>query len=417
MKTPGQLDGGAASEARSAGVGRSGGLALAATTGVQVTAVLAGFTLAAIAPEVAADLEVPPAFIGYQVSLVFGGAIGPALLGGALTRRWGVCRVSQASMFLVGAGSLVTAVPAAAAVALGSLLLGLGFGAINPAASHLLVRLTSLRRRNLVFSVKQTGVPLGGALAGLIAPPIAANFGWQWAPAAVAVLAFLMAAALQPLRAAWDDDRDPAARLLGSSLHGLSMFWRQPALGWVAIVSFWFSVIQLCLITFLVILLVEEVGLSLLEAGFLLSLVNLAGVVGRLSLGSAADRLGDALAILAVLGLLVTACALVTSTLSAAWPVAAIRAMFVIFGFAAMGWGGVFMAEVARLAPLERVGAATGISTAINFAGILVGPAAFAALYGLVGSYAATFAVLALAGLAATASAVLARLASRRGAG
>jgi hypothetical protein len=64
----------------------------------------------------------------------------------------------------------------------------------------------------------------------------------------------------------------------------------------------------------------------------------------------------------------------------------------------------VFSAEVARRAPAGQIGAATGGVLFFAFFGVLVGPSSFAAAYDIVGSYGATYgllAVLAAAGLAA----------------
>jgi hypothetical protein len=47
-------------------------------------------------------------------------------------------------------------------------------------AAQVIVRFTPLRHRNLIFSVKQSGVPLGGVAVGLTAPLIAVSLGWQW---------------------------------------------------------------------------------------------------------------------------------------------------------------------------------------------------------------------------------------------
>jgi len=33
---------------------------------------------------------------------------------------------------------------------------------------------------SLIFSIKQTGVPVGGALAGVLVPPLVLAFGWRW---------------------------------------------------------------------------------------------------------------------------------------------------------------------------------------------------------------------------------------------
>ena len=91
----------------------------------------------------------------------------------------------------------------------------------NPASSHLLSKSASDRSRNLVFSIKQTGVPLGGIAAGLMTPPLTVAYGWPVAFGVAAVATFSVIAALQPLRLAWDSDRDPGIRLMGSPLYDL----------------------------------------------------------------------------------------------------------------------------------------------------------------------------------------------------
>jgi hypothetical protein len=48
----------------------------------------------------------------------------------------------------------------------------------------LLARFTPPDRRNIVFSLKQTGVPLGGILTAAVTPAIAVNFGKMVGPIA-----------------------------------------------------------------------------------------------------------------------------------------------------------------------------------------------------------------------------------------
>ena len=76
----------------------------------------------------------------------------------------------------------------------------------------------------------------------------------------------------------------------------------------------------------------------------------------------------------------------------------ALIALFVVFGFAAVGWNGVYLAEVARIAG-TRAGEATGGSLVITYAGVLIGPALFSLLVQTIGGYAATFAAVAVVAL------------------
>jgi MFS family permease len=126
-------------------------------------------------------------------------------------------------------------VPAPWAIGVGAVLVGLGYGPITPASSHLLARTTPAHRMSLVFSIKQTGVPLGGAMAGAIVPTLQLLVGWQQALLLVGAACVLCALVAQPLRAAFDDDRNPARRLgFGNILEPVRLVFAEPALRMLA---------------------------------------------------------------------------------------------------------------------------------------------------------------------------------------
>jgi len=70
--------------------------------------------------------------------------------------------------------------------------------------------------------------------------------------------------------------------------------------------------------------------------------------------------------------------------------------ILVVFGASAIGWNGVYLAEVARQAPAGLASVATGGTLAITFFGVVLGPPLFGALASLSGNYRAGFAALAL---------------------
>lgn len=86
---------------------------------------------------------------------------------------------------------------------------------------------------------------------------------------------------------------------------------------------------------------------------------------------------------------------LFTTQIDEGWSTVATAAVFVAMGVTAIGWNGVFLAEVARLAPAGQASTATGGALFFTFGGVLIGPSLFAAMYARLGSYAATFAVAA----------------------
>jgi MFS family permease len=380
------------------GAAASVGGVIVATTSVQAFVSWAAVVLPSIAPEFARAFGLSPALIGVQVSLVYGGAILTSAFAGGVVRRFGACRASQIALAFAGLGCALMALPTLLVLPVASLAVGFGYGLTNPAAAHLIARLGAARHRNILFSAKQTGVPLGGVLAGMFAPPAAVAFGWQAAPLAVAVACAVLALALQPARARWDSDRDRSAPFANRLFAGAALVWHDLVLRRIALMSFCYSLVQVCLTTFLVTLLVEDAGFDLVAAGFALALVQTASVGGRLFWGWAADRIGRGFALLAALGLAMTVAALAVAALTPALGAGPLTALFAVFGTIAVGWNGVYLAEVARLAG-ARAGEATGGSLIVTFAGVLVGPAAFSAIVDPVGSYAATFAGVALVAL------------------
>jgi MFS family permease len=166
-------------------------------------------------------------------------------------------------------------------------------------------------------------------------------------------------------------------------------------LRWLSVSGFCFAAMQLCLTTFAVALLVEDLGFGLIVAGGVLSAVQAAGFAGRIAWGWLADRLGNGLMVLLGAACVTTAGALATSALSAGADSRVVSVILVGFGFAAIGWNGVFLAEIARRSSPLSIGSATGAALVFTFAGVLAGPPAFTLLHGFIGSFTTTFATMA----------------------
>jgi MFS family permease len=359
---------------------------------------MAVLTLPAMAPAVAQALGTSPAYVGLYVAIVYVGAMLASLAAGNTVARFGAIRVSQAGLVLCAAGLALSALPSLAAAAVGAFLIGVGYGPITPASSHLLARTTPADRMSLVFSLKQTGVPLGGVLAGAIVPGLMLWAGWQAALLASAAANLACALIAQPLRAGLDADRDPAQRLaLGNLARPVRMVLSQPALRMLAGCSFVFSMCQLSLTSYLVTYLDAVLAYGLVAAGLTLSVSQVGGVVGRVAWGYVADRWLGARRALAFLAGLMALSALATGLLQPGMPSLLVLGVLVVFGASAIGWNGIYLAEVARQAPAGQASLATGGTLAVTFFGVVLGPPAFGGLAALFGSYRAGFFVLALA--------------------
>ncbi len=384
------------------------------TTLVQVVTVMIGNSMVVIAPAMATLLQVEPALIGFQVSFVYGGAMLAVIYGGRLVQRYGAARTQQICVGVAAVGALLATVPSLWLLPIASVLMGAGTGPATPASSHVLNRFTDPARRNLIFSLKQTGVPLGVVTAAFLMPPITLAYGASWAFLTIALIAFTVLLLLQPLHRHWDDDRTPGIRLIQDPLGGVPVVWNHPILRWLALSAFFYAFCQLCVTSFAVTMLVTEIGFGLVQAGMLLSLIQLSGVCSRVVFGLLADRIGSALSTLAAVGCVTAVMCLATVFLSPGWPRTGLYVMLVCLGASAVGWTGMFIAEVARVAPKGQVGLATSGAIAFNFLGILCGPALFTLAYKGIGSYAHTFGLLVFVALAGVAMIRKAQVNERR---
>ena len=359
---------------------------------VQAMTAMAVVTVPVLAPEIAASLAIDTATVGLYQSTAFVGAAFLTLLSGSLVLRHGGVRVNQASVVLSAAGVGLAVAGSVPVVALGAVLAGMGYGLATPGASHVLARVTPPARRGLVFSVKQSAVPLGGLVAGVLLPPVAERFGWMWAIALACALVVSAALVIQPLRARLDDDRDPAHRVrIDAPGQSVRLVFATPRLRPIALVAFGFGAMQLSLFGFWVTYLVEHVGADLVTAGALFSVMQGAGIVARVGWGWVSDRWISARPLLAGLGAGTIASTVAAIGFSEAWPLAGLAAVSAALGATAVGWNGVYLAEVARVVPIEKVGLATGGVLMFTFVGVVLGPSTFGAIVALTGSYAAAF--------------------------
>ena len=384
------------------------------TTAAQAASTMGAAVFPVIAPRLAADVGVAPATIGYLISLIFGAATLSAPFTSSAVTRWGACRATQAGLAVCALGmvlALTASIPGLAACAI---LVGVGMTFMTPASGHLLFRFSPPQNRNFIFSVKQTGVPLGWMIMALAAPSITLGFGWRWAIALVIVICVGTAIALQPVRERWDDDRKPAAAGAVSPFAGLRLLWRYPVLRWLGMAAMCLTFVQLCLATFLVTMLVAEGGYSLVAAGVLLSLAQAAGVAGRVFWGWVADRMKDALGLLQKIAIATTLCCLAAGFIGPSWPMPVLALFLMVFGMAAIGWNGLFLAETAHSSPHGMVSIATSGAMVWNFAGILIGPALFATAYTVTDSYAHTYGAMSVVALLGTVFLTLSASAARR---
>jgi nitrate/nitrite transporter NarK len=358
----------------------------------QTFATLGRSTVPLIAAAIVADLGLDPALVGIYVGI---GAIAGFLTTmtcGGLIVRYGSMRMTQVGMLALAVGLALPASGVLPLFALGAFISGLGQAISTPSSSHLLGRLSPPRLAPLVFSIKQTGVPAGLMVAGVVAPVLATEAGWRAALLVIAGLSLLTAVGLQPLRARFDVDRVPGKALSPADIRAnVAMVLREPALRAMCLAMFSFVGLQSLFTGFFVLYLVRGLGYELERAGLVFAIAVAVAVPARIGWGWLASRLVRPATLLSLLGIGMAASAVLAAVIHSAWPTWLATIVAILFSATAVSWHGVLLAEVARLAPAGRIGATTGAVLAFGDAGALVLPLLFSAALTLSGDYAPGF--------------------------
>ena len=350
-----------------------------------------------LAPVAAAELGLEASRIGILVAYTYFVAIVSGLVCDTLIARYGPVRVFEFTVVLVAVGLASGFGGNVAVVFVLGALAGAAHGLVNPASSTILLQASPPQYRSLIFSIKQTGVPLGSAIASVLIPALLQIMHWRQAVLVLGIASALALILVAPFRSTYDRDRNPRQRIRLSGIAApIAEVVSRPELLRLALSSAVYSAVQMSLFSYLMLYLIVELGYTLVLAGLVFSVAQVMGIISRPAWGVVADRLQAPRQLLAGLGIVMGLCGLAAALFTPDSPVAAIVVLCAVYGASAVGWNGVYLAEVARIAPPGKVGVVTGGVMLFTFSGAVLGPPAFGAILGLTGSYALGFLFIAL---------------------
>lgn len=374
-------------------------LALSAMFGQQTFASIGRSLPTVIAPAIITDLSLDPAWVGVYVSLAAFGSLVFQLGCGSFIIRYGALRMSQVALVCVAAGLAAGSTGLMLMFAVSAVIGGGGAAMSTPASSHLLGRYTPMRYLPLVFSIKQTAVPAGLLLAGLLGPAITDWISWRAALDIAAIASLAFALLLQPLAREYDSDRDPSRQFRVSDFATtIISVLSTTEMRNLSLACFAFNGLQTVFTSYFIIFLVEA-GYGLAGAGLVFSIAMLVAVPGRILWGWLGSTIVSPRAIMAGLALGMAGSTLAMGFFGPAWPVVLTGFVAICLSMTVMSWHGVMLAEAARLAPPGQRGAATGGMLSFGQVGALLLPLVYAALLWATGSHGLGFAVCGLPAL------------------
>ena len=323
----------------------------------------------AISPLISVSLGLSEVGVGAIASVAYFGALLTAPISGMITDRSGPARMILVGLLTLAVGNLIAGLAwHIAAFYIGIMVAGFGYGAINPATT-VLANPASARRRALVMSVKQAGVPAGGIVAGAVLPVLGLALGWRYA-FGLSMLICLVVALSIAIRGGYVAKSESSVRIRERQGRRLRL-----PLGYVF--GLLIAGVQVSIFAFTAIYLVDVRGYSTASAGLGVSTLLLGGIFGRLFWGWLSDLFTHhRLLVLEVLGLLGAACLIFLNTASD--PL--VPAALIMLGICSVGWNGVYIAVVAESSEWDQIGKSTGMSLTLINAGAITVPLVVGAL-------------------------------------
>lgn len=374
----------------------TGVAALVSMLWLQIANAITWMTLPVLAPQLAPLAGVAPSTIGHLTGVMFAGALLPTLVAGAVMPLVGPVRVGQLTTAFGAVGLLIAATGSVWALLIAALLIGAGYGPGAPLSSVVLAHHTRSEWHGLVFSVRQSGIPLGGLLAGLTLPAAAVAFGTREAVMAAAAVAFMITLTVEPVRKKLDAPlRSAKGPKLGALLLNISMrqaLRAHPDLPRVTYGGFAAASVQGSVFALLVTFLVERAGFDLITAGLIFSAMHLSGFAARIAFGYASDRFFRPQLLLAALAAVGVATLLILLLVGGRVSFTVVIVLAAVIGATVSGWNGVMMAELARLSPPGLVASVSASAVTCIYLGYMIGPVVTSGLIGLSGSYLLGFA-------------------------
>lgn len=329
----------------------------------QAMSYMAAQVLPNVAPQAAADLGLNAEMVLYHTTLFYAfSGIFQASVGGLII-RWGAIRSSQISLLGLGLGLALSMVGTVWAFALAAMAMGAANAFSTPASSHLLARQSPPKYAPLVFSVKQTGVPVGGGfavVAGWLLVQQHQPETWTRAFLATSIICLVLMVVIHPMRRRFDDDRNPGHPVRWSdALRNIGHAARTPALRDLALAMVAFVGLQGLFNSIFATYAQAELGYDMNTALRILLAVNLLAAAARIFWGWIGSELAPTRLVLAILAF-VMASATVGIGFAGDWPHLVLGLAALAFGASALSWHGLLLSEVARLAPPGLVGPVTG---------------------------------------------------------
>ena len=335
---------------------------------------------------------------GLIVSAVNVGPIFSMLIFGNLMDKYGERWVVGLGSILLGLNMLI-ALPINEYVYLLIVLVfvGVWYGTAQPGGSSAIINwFPKNKNRGLAMGIRQTGIPLGGALASTTLPFFFYNYGLSSAKLAQAIVAILGGVIF--LIFYKDHGMNAQRQQNYRFMEKINKIKKNSSLYPVFFIGMSMISLQLIILAHLMSYLSSTLHISLSISGALLSVVLIGGAVGRILLAWISDNLfnGDRSKPLQLTILLTVITLIVLVYLLSYLPLWGVYILCFVLGFLGVGWYSLFIVLMSEKADKEFIGLTVSFGLTLNQIFIVLAPSLFGLLVDYFNGYKLPFFLLIL---------------------
>lgn len=354
----------------------------------QISLSIAGYGWGALAPFLKKLMSLNNTQIGSFISTFYFTAALSALPSGILIDHYGVKKGLISWLGLTGTPLLFLAIfkPAFPVFIIMIAISGLGYGIGNPTCSKGLFIWFDSKIRGLVFGIKQAAVTVGAALSGILMVFLSERFGLFNALGIIGsiIVMIIIISSLyykDPIQSEHIFNNTMTYKNIKILSEFSELFANKPFL-YLSIIMTLLGTAQGIVASFIVLYANEKLGCSLLESGFILSIVMLSGTVGRILWGFISDRLYNARRepVLIIISALAVFTVTALSVWDVTWPKWLFMLVLIGLGLSTAGWNGIVLVRITEICSESKTATSIGLASTIGWFGFASGPIAFGSI-------------------------------------
>ncbi|MGN4436056.1 MFS transporter [Bacillus cereus group sp. MYBK69-1] len=318
---------------------------------------------------------------GLLVSVVNVGPLFCMLFVGRLLDQYNEKILISISSFLLGSSLLLTNIVSGFNGLLFVLLLiGMFYSVSQPGGSKVILKWFRKENRGLAMGIRQAGIPIGGALAGVLIPFLTVQYNMTYAINSIACICIIGGLLFFMFY------KEPYVQEEARKGHNNISFWMElkvvickKELYPIYITGICMISLQMVLVGHFMKFLAGEQSITSIVAGTVFSVMFFSGMIGRIALAAISDvlykgnrRIPLFIAVCASIGLILLLAMNIHTIMSGV-----LYSVSALLGFFSIGWFSLFIAEVAELASEESVGITVSVALTLNQIAIIVAPVLF----------------------------------------